>query len=36
VIGVFHLAWFLNGYSVPHWHGTFAGINKTEWARPDL
>ena len=35
-MGVFHLAWFLNGYSVSHWHGSYAGINKSEWARPDL
>ncbi|GAA2234335.1 NtaA/DmoA family FMN-dependent monooxygenase [Herbiconiux moechotypicola] len=33
---MFHLAWFLNGYSVSHWHGHYAGINKTEWAKPDL
>jgi FMN-dependent oxidoreductase (nitrilotriacetate monooxygenase family) len=33
---VFHLAWFLNGFSVSHWYGSYAGINKTEWAGPDL
>jgi FMN-dependent oxidoreductase (nitrilotriacetate monooxygenase family) len=33
---VFHLAWFLNGFSVSHWYGSYAGINKTEWSGPDL
>jgi long-chain alkane monooxygenase len=33
---VFHLAWFLNGFSVSHWRGHYAGINKTEWAKADL
>jgi long-chain alkane monooxygenase len=33
---MFHLAWFLNGFSVSHWYGSYAGTNKTEWAKPDL